>query len=158
MLNILRKNKIIILLPIIIFSFYLLSQNVINNAGIGLEFIPVQICIKSNCFDIEIADTMQKRETGLMNREYLASDVGMLFIFENEEVHSFWMKNTSITLDIIWIDGNNKIIFIKENAQPCKIEKCELFTPNEKAKYVLEINGGLTEEMGFDVGDEISFK
>lgn len=162
MLSILRENRIIALLSlIIIFSgFYLFFQNNINDVKMGFKPIPTQICIGAGekCFDIEIADTMQKQEIGLMNREYLAPDVGMLFIFAKEEIHNFWMKNTLIPLDIIWINKNKKIIFIKENVQPCKIEQCELFTPNEKAKYVLEINGGLAEEMRFDIGDEINFK
>ena len=50
-----------------------------------------------------------------MDRKYLAQDSGMLFVFEKEGIYNFWMKNTLIPLDIIWIDGNNKIIFIKEN-------------------------------------------
>jgi uncharacterized membrane protein (UPF0127 family) len=93
-----------------------------------------------------------------MNREYLAQDSGMLFIFKKEGIYNFWMKNTLIPLDIIWINENNKIIFIKENAEPCKVEQCETFGSDEKAKYILEINGGLTEKMGLRVGDEVECK
>jgi len=157
MLNILIKNKKIILTVILFFSgFYLFFQNIINNEAVmGLKPIPTQVCIKENCFDVEIADTAKEREIGLMNREHLAKNSGMLFVFEKEDIYNFWMKNTLIPLDIIWIDGNNKIIFIKENAEPCKIEQCETFEPKQKAKYVLEINGGLADELGIEIGDEI---
>lgn len=93
-----------------------------------------------------------------MNREYLDPDKGMLFLFENEGIYNFWMKNTLIPLDIIWIDENKKAVFIKENAMPCNLEDCEIFHPAQKAKYVLEINGGLSEKYGLKFGNEIKFK
>ena len=152
------KKQIYILLLIIIFSFYLFSQNVINNVGTGFKPVPTRVCVKNKCFKVEIAVTGQEREIGLMNREHLALDSGMLFVFEKEDIYNFWMKNTLISLDIIWINGDNKIIFIKENAKPCKVEKCELFGPDKKVKYVLEINGGLVKETGFKIGDVVEFK
>jgi uncharacterized membrane protein (UPF0127 family) len=161
MLNILRKNKIIVLLIVLPFAVTLLltiSNQLFSNNELETESKDIKACFKSNCFDIEVADTPEERETGLMFREQLASNSGMLFIFEKEDVYDFWMKNTLIPLDIIWIDENKKIIFIKENAEPCKTEKCELFGPNEKAKYVLEINEGLTEEIGLKVGNKVEYK
>jgi uncharacterized membrane protein (UPF0127 family) len=116
------------------------------------------VCFENKCFNVEIADSSREREVGLMNREYLDPDSGMLFVFGKTGVYKFWMKNTLIPLDIIWINGNNKIIFIKENAEPCKVEQCETFSSNEKAKYVLEINGGVTEEIELKVGDVIEIK
>jgi uncharacterized protein len=117
-----------------------------------------RVCFEKTCFDVEIADTIYKQQTGLMNRENLGKDKGMLFVFEKEEAHKFWMKNTLIPLDMIWIDGNSKIIYIQKNAQPCKAEPCETFGPDENAKYVLEINEGLAEEMGIEVGDELEIR
>jgi len=114
-----------------------------------------QVCFEESCFEVEIADTTEKQQAGLMNRENLERNQGMLFIFDIEDKHKFWMKNTLIPLDMIWIDKNNKIIFIQKNAQPCKTEQCESFGPDENAKYVLEINGGLAEEMGIEIGEEI---
>ncbi|MFA6097472.1 MAG: DUF192 domain-containing protein [Candidatus Paceibacterota bacterium] len=116
------------------------------------------VCIENNCFSAEIADTSQERERGLMNRVALKENGGMLFVFEKEDVYKFWMKNTLIPLDMIWIGNDNKIIFIKENAQPCKTEACESFGPDGKARYVFEINGGLAKLRGINVGDTVEIK
>ncbi|MEA2098258.1 MAG: DUF192 domain-containing protein [Patescibacteria group bacterium] len=148
------KKQTYILLLIIFFGFYLFSQNVIDGEVREIS----QACIKNKCFKVETAVTAQEQKMGLMNREFLALDSGMLFVFEKEDIHNFWMKNTLIPLDIIWIDKDNKVIFIKENAEPCKTEKCELFEPDKKSKYVLEINGGLAEKIGFKIGDEVEYR
>ena len=161
MLNTLKNNKTTIFIIILSLSAILLltiCNQLLGNNKIEKENEAIKVCIEENCFDVEIADTLKKKEMGLMNRDYLAPEDGMLFIFENEEIHNFWMKNTLIPLDMIWINENKKIIYIEKNADPCKIEQCELFGPNEKAKYVLEINGGLTEGIGVKTGDEIEFK
>ncbi|MCK5412852.1 MAG: DUF192 domain-containing protein [Candidatus Pacebacteria bacterium] len=152
------KKQIYILLLIIFFGFYLFSQGTVDDIEMDLKVIPVGVCIENNCFNLEIADTFQKREIGLMNRKNMSNNNGMLFIFEKEGVYNFWMKKTLISLDIIWIDENYKIIHIQKNAQPCTIKQCETFGPNQKAKYVLEINGGLSKEMGFEVGDKVKFR
>ena len=119
-----------------------------------------EVCFESNCFNVEIADTSEKRETGLMNRKYLKPNSGMLFSFEEENKYNFWMKNVLIPLDMIWIDQNRKVVFIKENAEPCKTEdnECETFVSDKKAKYVLEISGGMSEEIELNIGDEVEFK
>lgn len=111
------------------------------------------VCIKNNCFSLEIADSLQERERGLMNREHLEKGKGMLFVFKKEGIYKFWMKNTLIPLDIIWIDGAGKVVYIKEEARPCKTDLCESFGPDEKAKYVLEINGGTVSRLQTKIGD-----
>ena len=148
------KKQIYVLLLIIFFGFYLFSQNTADD----MKTVPVEVCIKNDCFLVEIADTYQKREIGLMNKKNMPNDGGMLFMFEKEGVYDFWMKKTLIPLDIIWIDKNYKIIHIQKNAQPCIIKQCETFGPSQKAKYVLEINGGLSKEMGFEAGNKIILK
>ncbi len=117
-----------------------------------------KVCFKNKCFDVEIANTPEEKRIGLMNRKYLNPSSGMLFTFEKEGIYNSWMKNTLIPLDIIWFNKDNEIIFIKENAQPCKTEQCETFGPEKKALYILEINGGLIEGTGVEVGDEVEFK
>lgn len=157
MFKTIKKLNIILglILLLIAISFFLYDQN--NNLE-NKSNNTSQVCVKNKCFEVEIADTEKEREIGLMNREYLAPNGGMLFVFGQAGIYSLWMKNTLIPLDMIWIDENNKIIFIKENAEPCKIERCESFGSNKKAKYVLEINGGLVEDMGFEIGDGVEFK
>lgn len=148
-------------LLLIAISLFLCAQNnnLENNKKIEKNNFNIsEVCFENKCLDVEIADTAQERETGLMNRKYLDPNSGMLFVFEKEGIYNSWMKNTLIPLDMIWINENNKIIFIKENAEPCKTEKCETFGPNEKAKYMLEINGGLSEKMRLEIGDMIRIR
>lgn len=102
-----------------------------------------QICFTNNCFDIQIADNDQEREYGLMNRVVLPSQSGMLFVFEQQKIYPFWMKNTKIPLDMIWIDDNNRVVDI-QTAQPCLVDPCMSYTPSGSWLYVLEINAWLS--------------
>lgn len=111
-------------------------------------------CINKNCFNVEIAETPEERSRGLMYRESLDEGSGMLFIFDQEKRHSFWMKNTLIPLDIIWLDKNTKVVYIKKNAQPCKKDPCQKYRPSQKAMYVLEVN----PQSNIEIGDKIIFK
>ena len=134
-------------------AFFVYAQNnSLENNNIS------KVCFENKCFNIEIANTPREREIGLMNRENLDLNNGMLFVFEKEGVYNFWMKNVLIPLDMIWIDGNKQVVFIKENAEPCKTEQCEVFGSDEKALYVLEVNGGAVEEMGIKIGDAVEFR
>ena len=95
---------------------------------------------------VEIADTMYKQTIGLMNREKLDEDKGMLFIFNDEKPREFWMKNTLIPLDMIFLDKNFKIVKILENAQPCKTIDCDIYSSILPAQYVIEVNGGFSKK------------
>lgn len=117
-----------------------------------------RVCFNTNCFDVEIAKTVAQRREGLMYRESLEKNRGMLFIFDKEANYSFWMKDTLISLDIIWINQNNEVVFIQENAEPCREENCPNIDPKKEAKYVLEINGGLAKEINIKVGDVASLE
>lgn len=148
------KNKILFLAICIAVLGFLFFSLLVKQYFIE----PKKVCFESNCFFVELAKTNTERETGLMNRKELANDSGMLFIFEKEEIYPFWMKNTLIPLDIIWIGSNNKIVFIKENAQPCGLDYCPLINPGISAKYVLEINAGLVQKFGFGEGNYVTIK
>lgn len=117
-----------------------------------------QVCLKHYCFDVELAVTSEQRTHGLKFRRSMDFKKGMLFIFENQEKHGFWMKDTLIALDIIWINQNKEVVFISENAQPCRQNTCPIIKPSQNAKYVLEINGGISREIGLVVGDKISIE
>jgi uncharacterized protein len=104
--------------------------------------------------DIEIADTDAERMRGLMDRQNLPDNAGMLFIFPNEELRSFWMKNTYISLDIIYINSQKEIVSIQKYTQP----KSTYSIPSEKpAMYVLEVNAGYSDKNGIDPGDKLDF-
>jgi hypothetical protein len=114
-----------------------------------------QVCFNNKCFSVEVARTFNERAVGLMNRTELQKDSGMLFVFEEDGEYNFWMKNTLISLDMIWISSDKKVVFIKNNAEPCKQEVCESIKPNAIARYVLEINGGLAEQENIKPGDDV---
>ena len=114
------------------------------------------VCFGEKCFQVELAETNAERETGLMNRTEMDNNRGMLFIFDKEGIYPFWMKNTLIPLDMVWIGADKKAVYVARNVQPCKSFICPLAVPSAKAKYVLEINAGLCEKMGLKLGDSLT--
>ena len=110
--------------------------------------------IKAKKIDIEIAENEEERNKGLMFRSYLPDTTGMLFIFEKETPQNFWMKNTIIPLDIIYVDAEKKIISITKNTNPYSEEVIPSYGD---AQYVIEVNTGFTEKHNIQIGDEISF-
>jgi uncharacterized membrane protein (UPF0127 family) len=105
-------------------------------------------------FQVEVAATSEKREVGLMYRRELPADRGMLFIFPAERVNSFWMKNTPIPLDMIFIGRERKIVGIVHETVPFSLDGRSVSVPSQ---YVLEINGGLSRRYGFKAGDVVKF-
>ncbi len=105
--------------------------------------------------DIEKADTDTDRQFGLMFRKSMPEDEGMLFLFDNSEQQSFWMHNTYIPLDIIFVDENNVITTIHENVKPLNDTSLK---SNGAAKYVVEVNGGYAKKHGIKVGNKISWQ
>ena len=103
----------------------------------------------------EIADSSEERQTGLMYRKYLGQKKGMIFVFPAESNYSFWMKNTLIPLDMIFVDGDFEIVDIIENVPPCKNNPCPNYTPNGDALYVIEVNADFSEKYGINLGDKI---
>lgn len=106
-------------------------------------------------FLVEIADTPSKREMGLMYRKEMAADRGMIFIFPQESPQSFWMKNTPLPLDMIFISADNRIVGIVEQAVPFSLDPRGVSTPSQ---FVLEINGGQAQKHGIRVGDTARFE
>lgn len=104
--------------------------------------------------DIEIAETEYETQTGLMYRESMKDNQAMLFIFDDSRLHSFYMKNTQFSIDIVFIDENLKIASFQENAKPFDETGLSSQVP---IKYVLEINAGLAEKWLLEIGDSIVF-
>ena len=105
-------------------------------------------------FQVEVADTPAKRELGLQYRRDLPVDRGMIFLFPVESEHSFWMKNTPIPLDMIFIGRDRKIVGIVEQAVPFSTDSRSV--PGA-SQFVLEINGGLAKRYGIKAGDFVRF-
>lgn len=122
-----------------------------KNEGV-LEILNDSISIVK--LNIEIADDEYERQTGLMYRTSLDEKQAMLFIFEDEKPRSFYMKNTYVPLDIIFINADNKIVSISENT---KATDESSIPSNAPAKYVLEINAGLTQKWHIEPGNTIKY-
>jgi len=114
-----------------------------------------RVCFKRHCFYVELAQTPAEKMKGLMFREHLASDRGMLFVYDEERERSFWMKNSLIPLDIIWINQNGEVVLISEDIPPCEKDPCPTISPDVKAKYVLEINARKARGIGLRLGDKL---
>ena len=104
--------------------------------------------------EVEFAETDYETQTGLMYRSSMNDNESMLFIFPDEAMHSFYMKNTEFSLDIIFIDGQGRIASFQKGAQPFDQTGLSSKVP---VKYVLEINAGLADKWNLAVGDSISF-
>lgn len=103
---------------------------------------------------VELAKTHDELRQGLMNRENLKEGRGMLFIYEEPRIPSFWMKNMLIPLDIIFIDKDLKIKHIVPDTPPCpQNEKCPTYSPNVAVQYVLEVPAGYAEKYQINKGD-----
>jgi uncharacterized membrane protein (UPF0127 family) len=113
------------------------------------------IFVQDQPFKVEIADTPEKHALGLMYRRYLKSDYGMLFIFADDEVRSFWMKNTLISLDMIFINADRQVVDLFHSVPPCRSDPCPSYTSALPARYVLELSGGQARKLKLKVGDKI---
>lgn len=105
--------------------------------------------------DIETAISSYEQQTGLMYRKEMKENQGMLFIYDNERIRpNFYMKNTYIGLDLIYINADNKIVDFNENAKPLDES---LLSSDQKSQYVLEVNTGMVSKWNLQKGDSISF-
>ncbi len=173
-MSFIKKNKMaIILSPLlaILIIFLLLPQklgikpssfnqnlypnNTNNISTLDLGHLTIKNSIGDSInFEIEIADTIAKKTRGLMFRKELPRNRGMLFIFKSPQIINMWMFNTKISLDMIFIDENNKIVKIAQNT---KIMSSTIISSEQKSLSVLEINAGLTKKFKIEVGDQIQF-
>jgi uncharacterized protein len=106
--------------------------------------------------EAELAYNDETRMKGLMFRDSLPADAGMLFIFPYMDRHSFWMKNTLIALDLIWLNERKEIVYVT-TAQPCTEDPCASYGPMQKAKYVLEVNEGFAKRHSLKIGTRLEF-
>ncbi|MBF0569277.1 MAG: DUF192 domain-containing protein [Candidatus Omnitrophica bacterium] len=116
-----------------------------------------RVCFKEACYAVELAQTTEARERGLMFREGLKPGQGMFFIFDTEDELPFWMKDMKFSIDIIWINAARKVVHIEPNLPVCQAEPCTIYYPHAKARYVLEIPAGDALRHGLSVGQDVSF-
>lgn len=125
-----------------------------SDAGLELLRLCVKSADKTRSFKVEHAATPEQQAKGLMFRTSLADDAGMIFPFSPPRPASFWMKNTVIPLDIIFIDATGRIESIAENTVPYSLDPVK---SQGEAKAVLELRGGLSKELGIKAGDTVSW-
>lgn len=125
-----------------------------NKQG-SLNFVSANDTSVMTTIDIEVADNDQLRARGLMYRKSIPSNAGMLFVFNREDYQSFWMKNTYIALDILYVNANKEIVTIHTNTAPLNERS---YASTQPAMYVVEVNAGYCIQNGIKEGDFIDFE
>ena len=122
-----------------------------------IQFSKRLIAVKDKKIEVEIAVTPAEQQRGLMFRDHLDADKGMLFIFDEEQVLSFWMKNTRINLSIAYIGANKKIIDIQDMKARSQLETSEpvVYPSKGRAQFALEMNQGWYKKNGIKIGDSV---
>lgn len=125
----------------------------VENKEIATKPTDSTVKIGNAVVKIDVVDTPAERERGLSGHPGLKNDEGLFFIFENSGKYGFWMKDMLFSIDIIWINDREEIVYIKKNATPASYP--EVFTPTADAKYVLEVVSGFADENNISVGDKV---
>lgn len=153
-----REKSIIIgmvlLVPIILVGIvlYMGTSDFLTLTGSGSSLPTVRI--KDMNIRVEIADTAQKRKTGLSGRERLPENQGMLFVFDSAGLHGIWMKDMRFAIDILWLNREGTIIDLKRNVPPESYPS--VFYPVSSAWYVLELPANYTELFSIKIGDTVA--
>ena len=114
--------------------------------------------IKQQRYQVEVADDHEERRRGLMFRDRLEPGTGMLFLHDVQEPMAYWMKNTRIPLDILYFDGERRLVSVRRNVPPCSLgDRCPNYPSAGPALYVLELNAGEASRLGVAKGDELVF-
>ncbi|NND86217.1 MAG: DUF192 domain-containing protein [Nitrosopumilus sp.] len=159
------NNKILIIIPVlaVIVVAMLVLQNTISDYDVvavgDQSFYSDTIKIDDVIIDVQIADTVVKRDRGLMFQEQTPYDQGMLFIYEELGNYAFWMYNMGFSLDIIWFDENGNAVHIKRDVPPCSTEPeyCTIYDPGAKALYVFEATAGFADRFGITEDSKFSW-
>lgn len=137
-----------------------------------IVLLPLLACAISGCaganqpwvelggqrYAVELADDDAERARGLMFRDAMADDRGMLFIHDAQEPQAYWMKNTRIALDILYFDNDRKLVSQQRDVPPCSLgDACPSYPSNAPARYVLELNAGQAEKLKLQDGATLTF-
>lgn len=115
-----------------------------------------RVVLRGETFQVEVVDTPGDQQLGLMFREELPRDAGMLFVFPGEAPRSFWMKNMRIPIDILYFDAERQLVNWYDSVPPCRAERCPGYPSDGPAQYVLEISAGRGRELGVTRGDRLA--
>jgi len=106
---------------------------------------------------LELAVTDQERALGLMFRDVVPPETGMLFVFAEDGIWPFWMKDTMVSLDLIWLDAAGKVVEVRANVPPCRLDPCPSYAPTTKGRAVLEMVAGSATRHGIKAGTVLRF-
>lgn len=150
-------QMIILIILIFIATYFVFNKSSFEQFQFGSTPL-VKLKINDTLLNIEIADSKSKRAKGLSNRDFLATDSGMLFIFEESAKHRFWMKGMRIPLDIIWLRDKRVVELLKNIPPPLSGQidsELTIYTPTQEIDSVLEVNSGIIDEKKIKTGDTI---
>ncbi len=129
----------------------ILSSGLFSGAGF------TSIFIGDEEFVVEIAESNGEKALGLMYRKDIPDNFGMLFVYSIEDFRGMWMKNTLVSLDLIFLNSKKEIVEIIKNVPPCEKDPCKSYISKKKARYVLELKGNRSEDLNLIEGDRIFF-
>jgi len=122
-----------------------------------LRFKSKKARLADRILKIEIADSFAKQVVGLMYRNKISDNEGMLFKFGSSGFPSIWMLNMNFAIDVVWADSNGRVVDVARNLQPCSgMLGCEAYRPKIMAKYVLELKAGMSARLGIRIGSSIA--
>lgn len=139
------------------FRFFVFAGVWLLCSPVAFSYAQTAVCFGASCFYPEVAQTMSQKEKGLMGRDQLAEDGGMLFVYDQEIRPAFWMKNMRMALDFIWISEKGQVVDIHQEVPPCG-QDCPSIVSRYPLKYVLEISAGTVEKIGIEIGDHALIK
>ena len=123
------------------------------------QYMKTTIAVKNTTIVADLALTPDQQSKGLSGRENLSENQGMLFVMKTPGMYGFWMKEMRFPLDIFWLDRTGKVVYIKENLQPClSIINCPTYTPDMDSLYVLETVAGFAHKYGIAKGTHFNFQ
>jgi uncharacterized membrane protein (UPF0127 family) len=115
------------------------------------------VLLHGHRINVEVAADDISRAHGLMDRTSMPADHGMLFVFPDSAVRTFWMKDTLIPLDMLFLDAHRKIVTVLHDVPPCKADPCPIYPSTQPARYVLELNGGAAARLDVRAGEVAKF-
>lgn len=144
------KNFFVIII-VLILGFLLINYFSVISKKENIQYVK----IAGQNIKVDLANTLESRTKGLSGRQELKENEGMLFVFDHEGLYPFWMKGMNFPIDIIWINKDLKVVYIKKDVSPLSYP--ETYTSSENAKYILEVVAGFSEKNNLKVGDSVVF-
>jgi len=142
-------TQAVVLILLAAYAFNAMAEQQQTKSGM-VTFIDRQLDIK-----VEIAASQEQRELGLMHRTRLDENQGMLFVYPDAALREVWMKNTLLALDVLFLNGDGRIVFMLDNLQPCPQDPCPIFNSHEAAMYMLELNADFIENNALKIGQKL---